>query len=165
MASTSNHDVLGLDNRIGRFIKEVQDSGSGNWSQYSEADKARLKTYTNATLVYIDWVTAQPILDLPETFPTAYEFDPVLPAKKLENEMVNDIQNILLAAQTEIRDSQSASAPCNYLNHDVIRWRMVVEKVDSYIDNYANTVTPLDLPESSPMNAGVTPGLKGTHQK
>ena len=165
MANTSNHDVLGLDNRVGRFIKEVQDSGSGNTSQYAEADKTRLKTYTNAILVYIDWVTAQPILDLPETFPTAYEFDPVHASKKMENEMVNDVQNIMLALQGEIRSSQSSSAPSNYLNHDVNRWRMVVEKLDNYIDNYANTVTPLDLPESSPMNPGVTPGLGGTHQQ
>lgn len=160
---TSNHDVLGLDNRVNRFVREIQDSGSGNTSQYTEADKARLKSYTNATLVYIAWVTDQPVLDLPESFPRTYNFDEPVPVKTVENEMVNDVLNMFRTLQVEIRNSQSSTASNNYLDHDVTRWVKVIGKIDAFIDDYANRVTPLDLPESSPMNAGVTPGQSGTH--
>lgn len=164
MASTSNHDVLGLDNRLNRFIKEVQDSNSANTSQYTDADKIRLKTYTGAFIQYIDWVIDQPTLDLPESFPRSYDFDQLNPAKQLENEMVNDVVNMFTNLQTEVRNSQSATASNNYLMHDVLRWKAVITKINNYIDNYADAVTPLDLPESSPQNPGVTPGQGGTHQ-
>ena len=161
---TSNADILGLDNRVNRFIKEVQDSGSGNISQYTEADKRRLKSYTAATRVFIQWVTDQPILDLPESFPRSYPFDAIVEAKTVENEMVNDVLNMLRNLQVEIRNSQSATASNNYITHDVTRWFNVLTKIDNYIDVYAETASPLDLPESSPMNEGVTPGQTGTHQ-
>lgn len=161
---TSNADILGLDNRVNRFIKEVQDSASGNISLYTEADKIRLKSYLNAIIRFIEWVTDQPILDLPESFPRAYDFDPVVEVKTVENEMVNDVLNLMRNLQIEIRNSQSATSSNNFINHDVSRWRNVVTKIANYIDVYADSVAPLDLPESSPMNAGVTPGNTGTHQ-
>jgi hypothetical protein len=156
-----NHDVAGLHRRMNRFIGEMAACASTNLSQLSEFDRTRLSTYLAAIRAYVAWVIAQPQLDLPETSPRAYplEADPVIPV--VENEAIIDIMNLLTLARDETVNGQSARMPAGLLSFDVSRIIAVINKVDAFLSEYVAIVTPLDLPETSPLRNVTAPGRTG----
>src|SRR5690349_20971122 len=62
-----NHDVVGILNRLGRFVTELVRSDSSNLNSMSAADQARLTTYLADVDSYVAYVAAAPSLDLPKT--------------------------------------------------------------------------------------------------
>src|SRR4030042_5869258 len=95
-ATTRNHDVLGIYTRMNRFIEEVQLSVSSATSQMNEFDQTRLQSYINSVNGYLDYVVGQPQLDLPETSPREYKFEPIPEEKDTESEEVNDIRQLFV---------------------------------------------------------------------
>lgn len=156
-----NMDVVGLHRRMNRFIGEMAASASTNLSQLSAFDSTRLQTYLSAIRTYVAWVIAEPQLDLPETSPRAYplEPDPVIPT--VENEALIDIINMLQLSRDEIVNGQSARNAAGLIKFDVIRLTAVIDKVDSFLTKYVNVITPLDLPETSPLREMTAPGRTG----
>ena len=57
---------------------------------------------------------------------------------------------MLEAVRTEMIHSQSARLPSTLINHDERRLRLVTAKLEAFLDDYVEPLTPLDLPESSP---------------
>jgi hypothetical protein len=147
-----NHDVAGLHARMNRFLKEMALSQSNASSQMIDYDQTRLKSYIGAARTYMDWIVAQPLLDLPETHPTVYplDVDPVLP--EIENEAVRDILRMMILAREELVNGQSARMASGLIKYDEARVRAVIDKVDSFLTTYIQVVTPLDFPESSPQD-------------
>lgn len=161
MAETNNHDVLGLYNRINRFIVELYKSVSSQSSEVNEFDQVRALTYLDAIDRFHDWITAQPQLDLPETSPRIYMLDAPPIWDSTENESVNDIIRLFELARDELINSQTSRDGSNIKGFDSERFRNIVEKTRKFITDYVQPTTPLDLPESSPKRESSGSGETG----
>ena len=156
MADTLNTDVVGLNERIRRFLMEVMKSASANSSQVKEADLSRLKSYLSSLRSYLDHVSREPELDLPETNPKVYTLKPLPALADIENESLADCCRLLELSREELVHSQSARLASGIIAFDKDRQVKIIEKAERFIKDYIEVVTPLDLPESSPMDP-ITP--------
>lgn len=156
-----NHDIVGIYNRINRFIKEAIHQTSSNVSEMNQFDIKRMKSYLSAVRTYAAHVQADPELDLPETSPRTYTLReaPVVP--DMENESLSDICRLLQLMRDELINSQSARRPAKLIIFDYERLQQVLDKCDRFMVDYVEQVTPLDLPESSPRAAMTPPGRMG----
>jgi hypothetical protein len=160
-AEVLNHDVDGIYRRLNRFIVEARDSTSAGMSQITASDLARLKTYTSSILAYVGWVAAQPELDLPETAPRRIALDAAPAVKLIENDDLADVLKMMIISRDEVVNSQSARRAAGMIPFDRRRLEDVVKKIDDFLANYVAKISPLDLPESSPMRDLSTPGRTG----
>lgn len=156
-----NPDVAGLHRRINRFIIEMSKSASNQFSMMNEFDQVRLMTYLTAIRAYVAWVVSQPQLDLPETSPKTYTLDAEPSWEMVENESIVDVLRMLEIAKTEIINGQSARMPSGFIGFDVTRVLAVVAKIEAFLKDYVQVITPLDLPESSPSRASSGAGSVG----
>lgn len=156
-----NHDISGIFRRINRFVVEARDCASNAQSRISDADLARLKTYHGSILSYVDWVAKQPQLDMPEGSLRliALDANPVVPV--IENDDLLDLITLYAACRDEAVNSQSARMPSGLLAFDRARLENIVRKADDFLTSYVAKVSPLDLPESSPMREISGPGRIG----
>jgi hypothetical protein len=161
MAQINNHDIAGLARRMSRFVDEMQKSVSSEVSQTNEFDVTRAKTYLNAIESYQSWVNAQPQLDLPETHPLRITVSDGPELIALENESTVDLVYLIHLARVELVNSQSARNGSGLIEFDSLRLTSVIQKAGKLITEYIEQVTPLDLPESSPMQEGAVPGRSG----
>jgi hypothetical protein len=152
-----NHDVVGIYNRLNRFICELIGSQSSGVSLTNSFDMARMQTYLDSIDKYHDWVLAESQLDLPETKGLQYalELPPVVPA--LENEDLEDMVRLFVLTRRELTNSQSARVGSGLpIKQDSARLRAITDKARKFLTDYMTPVQPLDLPVSSPQD-GVTP--------
>lgn len=161
MPQSYNHDVVGLWNRINKFIFEAMKQQSSNLSQVNQFDIDRLKTYFGAIESYRDHIQAAPDLDLPETTPRLYDLRdaPIVP--DMENESLADICRLLELMRDELINSQSSRQGAKLVSFDEIRLTQVVDKCKKFLTDYVETTTPLDLPESAPRAPMTGDGRKG----
>jgi len=159
--SVNNHDIVGLYNRLNRFIVELHKSVSSQTSQVNEFDQERLASYLDAVDTFHKWVISQPHLDLPETAPRTYTLEASPEVTETENENVNDLIRLLTLARDELTNSQSARDPANLNRFDSNRLTAMISKSRAFLTDYIVPVTPLDLPESSPQEASTGSGLTG----
>ena len=159
--STYNCDVDGMVRRINRAIVEMTKSQSGGVSLSISFDVIRWRSYIDGLVTYIDYVTSQPQLDLPEThpLPVTLPTKPVIP--QMENESAYDMAVLFDTMREEIANSQSSRMPSGLLSHDEIRVRSYLARASKFITDYITVIDPLDLPDSSPMAPAPTAGLKG----
>lgn len=150
MASVTNHDIVGLYNRMNRFLEEAYKSVSSAASEYNEFDMARSKSYLDAIDTYHDWVVAQPQLDLPETAPKEYALISPATIARVENESINDFIRIFEISRDELVNSQSARVAAGLLPFDSTRLRAITSKARLFLTTYVEPIAPLDMPESSP---------------
>lgn len=158
---TYNHDVAGLQRRINRFIFEMIKSVSNAGSLMNDFDQTRLASYLAAIKSYVAFIVAQPQLDLPETSPRIIKLDANPTWDLLENEAIIDVIRMLEIARDEVVNSQSSRNSSGLNKFDEARILSVVTKIETFLNNYIKVITPLDLPESSPMRAVTGPGLGG----
>lgn len=158
---TMNHDIVGIYNRINRFISEAMKNASSSNSQVNQFDLARLKSYMSAIRFYHDHVQGAPDLDLPETTPRLYELRPAPQVPDMENESLADICRLLELGRDELINSQSARQGAKLIGFDSVRFLQVVEKCEKFLADYVEKATPLDLPESSPRAEVTGPGQQG----
>lgn len=156
-----NTDVKGIYSRINRFIFEVMHQVSSNVSEVNQFDYARIQSYLDAIRTYAQHVQSDPELDLPETSPRTYTLEdpPVVP--KIENESLADVIRLLELMRDELINSQSARRPAKLVSFDYVRLLLILDKCDRFMSDYISTITPLDLPESSPKAAMTPEGRKG----
>lgn len=159
--TTYNTDIKGIYNRINRFIFEVMHQVSSNLSEVNQFDYARIQSYLDAIRAYAAHIQADPELDLPETSPRTYALDepPVVP--KIENESLADMVRLMELMRDELTNSQSGRRSAKLVSFDYVRLQQVLDKCDRFMADYIATVTPLDLPESSPRAAMTPEGRKG----
>lgn len=156
-----NVDIVGVYNRLNRFIVEVFRSVSANVSMMSTFDQQRLQSYITNLNGYLIWVTAQPNLDLPETSPRAYALEPLATRADTENEEANDVINHLELMRDELINSQSARLGSGLIKFDMGRLGAALVKTEAFLTTYIANLTPLDLPESSPQDPIVPGGNTG----
>jgi len=158
---TYNCDIDGIVRRINRAIVEMTKSQSGGVSLSISFDVIRWRTYIQGMITYIDYITSQPQLDLPEThpLPVALPVKPVIPM--MENESAYDMAQLFDTMREEIANSQSSRMPSGLISHDEVRIRSYLARATNFINDYITVIDPLDLPDSSPMAPAPTAGLKG----
>lgn len=157
----NNHDIAGIHRRVNRFIVEMIKSVSNAGSLMNEFDQKRLASYLGAIKAYVSWVTSQPALDLPETSPRIYPLDNNPVYELVENESVVDVVRMLELVRDEVVNSQSARNAAGLTKFDEARLLAIVVKVENFLNTYIADITPLDLPESSPMRVAATAGNTG----
>lgn len=156
---TLNMDLVGLWNRINRYIVEVQKSQSANVSLTLESDLVRYKSYFSALRFLIAHVDADPRLDLPETNPFEYALREAPLLMDLENENCVHVALLLETVRQELAMSQSSRLSTGLIAFDKDRFLAGISKAESYLENYVEKATPLDMPESSPRAAVQGKGL------
>ena len=160
-AQTYNHDIAGLWRRMNRFIVELAKSQSNPSSQVKEFDQTRMATYLEAVNSYTDWIVAQPLLDLPETHPRLIDLPAPEDYSVPENESLMDMITMIELARDELAHGQSSRNASGLNKFDEKRLRDVMAKAQAFLTEYIEVVTPLDLPESSPMQVMTGHGHKG----
>lgn len=158
--SIHNHDVVGLYDKIQRFMRELLKSQSVQVSGMIAADRQRLRTYIESLRARHAFIQAQPELDLPETHPRPYPLDPpvMLPDNGVENDAIATLLRLLEALRYELVHSQSALMGCRLQPFDSNRFVAIVDKIEAFLEDYIEVVTPLDMPESSPREERITRG-------
>ena len=149
----NNHDIVGMYNRMNRFLTEMNKSTSSQTSEVNVFDFTRVNEYLNAIDVYHGWVVGQPQLDLPETSPKTYVLEDAVVFDQVENENINDIIRMFTLSRDELINSQSARVPAGLNKFDSSRLTAVIEKIRLFLSEYVDTSTPLDMPESAPKRA------------
>jgi hypothetical protein len=158
---TYNCDIDGIVRRINRAIVEMTKSQSGGVSLSISFDVIRWRTYIQGLTTYVDYITSQPQLDLPETHPLPVPLPakPVIPM--MENESAYDMAQLFDTMREEIANSQSSRMPSGLISHDELRIRSYLQRATNFINEYITVIDPLDLPDSSPMAPAPTSGSKG----
>lgn len=155
-----NHDVVGILNRIGRFITELIRSDSSNLNAMTAADKTRLASYFDDLDSYIAYVLANPVLDLPKTSHSVqWAIEPLDPVPSISNEDIEDEVRLLMLVHAELANSDSSSSGSGLISFDAVRVSAVVTKARNFLLNYIAKASPIDLPASSQMDA-ITPVAK-----
>ena len=159
--NVNNLHVRFVADKVHRFGYELIKSNSANGSYMGNADRVRLESYLNAVDFAINWIESLPELDLPETDPRTYECEDFPTEVDAENEAVNVAVDILRAGWLETVNGQSARRASGMSPHDIKRVRDIVEHCRNFLTEYVANALPLDLPESSPMEAPTGPGRTG----
>lgn len=155
-----NIDIDSAIRRINRSIVEVIKSQSSGLSYTLTHDDRRWRHQLAALRAFLARAVTAPILDCPETGPTAIEVDKNPEVPRLENESAFDLVAILEIMRDEIGNSQSARLPSSLMQFDYDRAMSYIDKAEQLLD-YVMAQEPLDLPESSPMHEMTGPGRTG----
>jgi hypothetical protein len=158
--TTYNIDVHSVVRRYNRFIVEIQKSQSSGISQSMPYDVTRIKSYIASMNAFLNFIVSQPLLDCPETGPTEMPLPPHPTVVAMENDSAYDLLQLIEIARDEIVGSQSSRLPTNLLKFDYDRQIAYLAKLTNLLQYVAN-VEPLDLPESSPMDAVTGTGQQG----
>ena len=155
-----NHDVIGLANRIGRFVTELVKSDSSNLNMVSAADQTRLASYLNNIDAYQAHVVGNPVLDLPQTSHSIkWPVEPLSPVPAINNEAVEDCVRLLSVLHAELLSSDSANSSSGLTTFDAIRLTSITAKARDFLTKYIATSTPIDMPATSQMDP-ITPTAK-----
>ena len=161
MGNVYNHDIAGIYRRINRFIDEIIKSVSAGGSQVNDFDQVRLGSYLDSITTYQAWVVGEPHLDLPESHPREYVLEAPAVVVNVESESIRDVVTLMELARDELVNSQSARNASNLIPFDNARLTATIGKAKSFLTQYIQTTTPLDLPESSPQEELSGPGQTG----
>jgi hypothetical protein len=158
---TYNHDIVGIWNRMNRFMEEIQKSQSSNDSLTKQSDITRIETYLDAIDRYHAWVVGQPELDLPKTTPRLYKLDDWVQDQVIENDDLDDLSRLFRLARDEIALSESSRSGAGLSKHHSAILTALITKARDFLNNYIKQTTPLHLPESTPLHAMSGPGRVG----
>lgn len=146
-----NADSVSYRKLLNRCIEEALYCQSSNHSKYMKADLTRLGAQLSALRFQLAFMAAQPEQDLPETNPREYPLEANPEIFQVENDQVNHVVNLLILARDEMDHSQTARMSSGINPFDLERQRdHYVARIETYIRDFVNVATPLDLPESSP---------------
>lgn len=156
-----NKDVLFLTDMLDRYMVEVNKSQSSGVSGMLPFDVERARTYLAAITSFHEWSNSQPIGDYPETHPRQFPLEPKPDTTNVDSESVNMIVREFEAMRWELINSQSARLANTLMVHDSQRLTTYVTRVGSFLTEYVEKISPIDLPESSPETAMTGPGNLG----
>ena len=148
-----NMDIAGIVRRIRRIKQEVHKCNSAGLMFTTDKDLERFHSYLTALVNYFDWMTAQPMQDLPESHPTNIDLGVAEVYELPENEALADFIHQLDALEQEIGLSASARMHSSIMKPDETRFREIVLKMQNFLNDYVAETQPLDMPESSPKRA------------
>lgn len=160
-AKTLSMHIGGLVDRANRFIEEMQKAQAANLTNFNQFDQERLVSYLDSLEFYMDWVVAEPQLDLPETSPQVVKMNPFPDIQEHENPMITDVVRLLVRFRDELLHSQSSRQATGLVSFDEKRARAIVASLRSFMTEYVAKVNPVDLPETVPSEEVTGPGSTG----
>lgn len=160
-AKTYNMNIGGLVDRANRFLQEMQKSQASNLTSFNVFDQGRLTSYLDSLEAYIDWVVAQPMLDLPETSPREVKMNTFPEIQEHENPMITDVVRLIERFRDELMHSQSSRQSTGLVSFDEVRARKIIEALRTYLADYVSKVNPVDLPETTPSEETTGSGKTG----
>lgn len=146
-----NMHIVMVNDMVNRFMRELEKSQSSGVSGMNVHDITRVKSYTAALTGLHDYIVSRGLLDLPETHPKLFAVETLEDPANVESESVNMVIRHLEALRTEMLGSHSARNASSLIVHDSVRYMSIVNDLNAFITEYIEVQTPLDLPESSPM--------------
>jgi hypothetical protein len=163
-AQVNNLDIVFLNAKLVRIVKEAQHCQSSNVSIVNEFDLARFNVFLTDLDAVVAWVQGQPHLDLPESAPTVFDLTDLEAVILGENDAINTFVQMIRTARMELVNAQSARMPAQLIDVDAVRFSAVVQKCRAFLADYVSKSPTLDLPESSPSEPVTAPGSLGTAQ-
>ena len=156
-----NLDVVYVNDKLCRYAYEVMKSVSSSLAATTEFDIARLHKYLSDVDRAIAYVLAQPQLDLPESHPTLHPIEAFPEIPNMESDEMDHVGRLLKSARRELINAQSARLGAGLLPFDASRVSALIAKCRSWLTDYVEERTPMDLPESSPQQAMTGAGRGG----
>ena len=149
MVENHNDDVLTLCRWLDAFLVEAFRSLSSGPPQLTQYDAARFTSYLESTTKFLDWVEAAPLLDMPATHPKPRPIPDMPTIPEVNSPIMSHLLGMFDRFRSEMAgSSQSLRLPSGLHPADMTRARAFVAKVMAYITDYAQQVSPIDLPES-----------------
>lgn len=156
-----NLDVVYINDKLCRYAYEVIKSVSSGVANVNTFDMARMQNYLDDLDAAVDYVLAQPQLDMPETHPRERALQQFPEVPDMENDELDHVVRLLEAARFELIDGQSARMPAGMLPFDAARIKALVAKNRQWLTTFVTARSPMDLPESSPQEGTTGPGRTG----
>ena len=154
-----NADIVAYHNLCNRIIEEQIYSQSSNTQKYKEADLKRLKIFSSALRFQMD--VAKDVgneYDLPKTDPRVYALSANPTVKLVRNDMVNHVVNLLVLCRDEMIASPSAQDSSGMQDDDYDRGQANVQRIDNFVKEVIEVVSPLPFLESAPKEPIQGPG-------
>jgi len=148
--TTYNRNILVLYSKVNRYIEELHKSNSANASAMDEHDVKRVMIYLNDLRAYMAYVKAQPHPDLVEVHPRVRELVEPYILVPIENEACMEVCWLLEEFRDEMSNSQSSREHSGLLFFDMDRGVSLLDKLEKFIEDYAQDLLPIDRPRSSP---------------
>ena len=161
-----NFDVVGAVDRLNRVLYELCTSESAVTNDFNEYDQTRFTAMWGEVDTYIQVVQDQERLDLPHSYPAQYAFNYITQGatnpqtgdpidwQLIKNSFVRDLARLTANAQVQLSRSESADASNRFIPADVERWKLIFDRGNAMVEEYAKIKIPGDKPESSDYELG-----------
>jgi hypothetical protein len=148
----NNMDVVGTVERLDRYCYDILRFESSRQNVITEFDLARIRTYIDASRIYVDTLNNAPSTDNPFSYPGQYTI--VYLTKdynfaETKNKAIRDIVRMWVNTWVNMSRSESADRSNGFSPFDVTRFNLNMDRMTYYLDQYVIESLPLDLPESS----------------
>lgn len=160
-AGVYNLDVTYLADKIARYAGEVQFSVSSNVAYVNMFDMERLQNYLTDIDFAITYITLQPQLDLPESHPMMNPIQAFPEMRNMESDEFDHVVRLLRAGYIELVNSQSSRLGAGLMPFDARRVSALIAKTRAWLNDYVAKRSPMDLPETSPLQLMSPPGMSG----
>jgi len=157
VTSIRNNDLVGAVERIDICVAELAKSESADSGGSQIFDRSRIDMYNSQIDEYMDYVVAQTgKVDLPMTYPTYYDIDYISNGLdvNITNKAMRDLLRLYLQMMEQLSKSGSAGWSNGIQEHDYNRYVMIRDKIQSFLTNYIDQVTPVDMPEYTAYRSG-----------
>ena len=152
-----NNDLVGAVERIDIAVAELARSESADSGGSQVFDRTRIDMYNKQIDEYMDYVVAVTgKVDIPHTYPTNYPIDYISNSLDVDitNKAMRDLIRIYLQMMEQLSKSGSAGWSNGIQTHDYSRYVMIRDKIQSFLNDYVDVVTPIDMPEYNSYSTG-----------
>lgn len=160
-AAIYNLDATYLADKLARYTGEVQMSVSSNVAFVNDFDMMRLQSYLTDIDAAVAYILNQPQLDMPESHPMLHPVEPFPEVRNLESDEWDHVVRLLRAGYIELVNSQSARLGAGLMPFDAKRITSLIAKTRQWLNDYVSKRSPMDLPETSPLQAMSPAGSAG----
>ena len=152
-----NNDLVGAIERIDICIAELARSESADSGGAQIFDRARIDMYNQQIDEYMDYVVkVTGKVDIPHTYPTDYPIDYISNSLDVDitNKAMRDLIRLYLQMMEQLSKCGSAGWSNGIQEHDYGRYVMIRDKIASFLTDYVDVVTPVDMPEYTSYSTG-----------
>ena len=157
VTSIRNNDLVGAVERIDICVAELARSESADSGGAQIFDRARIDMYNRQIDEYMNYVVAQTgKVDVPHTYPTYYDIDYISNELNVDitNKAMRDLLRLYLQMMEQLSKSGSAGWSNGIQQHDYGRYVLIRDKIQAFLTDYVDVVTPVDMPEYTSYSDG-----------
>ena len=147
-----NMDIVGLVERIDRYVFDMAEFESASLNEIISYDIERLEQYSRALRTYSSMISSASSMDLPHSYPHMYEIKYItkeLNPDNVKNKAIRDLIRLYMNAWVQLSRSESADRSNGFMAADYDRFLLIMDRADQYLATYVQSVLPVDTPHSS----------------